>query len=531
MSENHNQQAQEASDETALYDVIVVGYGPGALVATAALGALGVNVLAVERQSEPYPLPRAVTFDAEAARTIKSVGADLNKALANSTVLEDASFLSEDGQVLFALDWSGEEFGFARRRSIFQPEVEAALHDRVTELPSADVVRGTEVCDIVQHPDHVAVTVRPTAGGQSRTLLARYVVGADGANSFVRSVIDPPMMPLDYHSSLLNFDTEILRPLSEKFAGFRWFMDPARPHMFMPIGSRRQRFEMAILPDDTEEFLMDPETPWRWLREKWGLTKEDVKISRQVIYKFGSKVAEQWRDGRVFLVGDAAHSMSPGMGQGACSSIRDARNLSWKLAMVLKGQADESLLDTFQAEMKPFVTQIVMAAEGISRVAQIRDADLARERDERLRSGGVPAPIWPKIESGFVSHTGANDAAGRPSPQGMARRQGHAALGDELLGNGFQLVARTLPDGAVEKLKSLFGPEVGFASLDAPAGSEYGFEDLDGSYRSYLDEQGADFYIARPDSYVFAAGTLDQLDEVLGELAAALGAGKVTAPC
>ncbi|RAF62461.1 3-(3-hydroxyphenyl)propionate hydroxylase, partial [Burkholderia multivorans] len=94
----------------------------------------------------------------------------------------------------------------------------------------------------------------------------------------------------------------------------------------------------------TEEYA------WRWFRERQALGSDDVRILRQIVYVFSARTAQRWREGRGFLIGDAAHTMPPYMGQGACSGMRDGLTLAWKLDLVLRGFADDAFLDTYEAE-------------------------------------------------------------------------------------------------------------------------------------------------------------------------------------
>ena len=89
---------------------------------------------------------------------------------------------------------------------------------------------------------------------------------------------------------------------------------------------------------------------------KYGIGPEDIEPIRQIVYTFEARIAERWRDGRVFLIGDAAHTMPPHIGQGLCSGMQDAGNLAWKLDLVLRGVTEDSLLDTYEVERRPHVT-------------------------------------------------------------------------------------------------------------------------------------------------------------------------------
>src|SRR5262249_22181501 len=102
-------------------------------------------------------------------------------------------------------------------------------------------------------------------------------------------------------------------------------------------------------------------------------------------YRFHALVAERWRAGRVFLAGDACHQTPPFMGQGMCAGIRDAANLAWKLALVLRGGANDALLDSYEQERKPHVKALVGFAKKAGEVIGELDREKARARDALLR--------------------------------------------------------------------------------------------------------------------------------------------------
>jgi 3-(3-hydroxy-phenyl)propionate hydroxylase len=117
-----------------------------------------------------------------------------------------------------------------------------------------------------------------------------------------------------------------------------------------------------------------------------GITRDHVKILRAVIYSHHVRVADRWRVGRVFLAGDAAHAMPPWIGQGMSAGVRDAANLCWKLAAVLKGQAPESLLDSYQAERKPHVTEVTRRACRAGWIITQRNPAIAFLRNHVMRT-------------------------------------------------------------------------------------------------------------------------------------------------
>ena len=198
-----------------------------------------------------------------------------------------------------------------------------------------------------------------------------------------------------------------------------------------------------LLPGEDPADFEDPARAWELLAP-W-FTPADGTLMRHAVYEFRSMLAERMRDGRALLVGDAAHLTPPFLGQGLCSGLRDAANLAWKLDLVLRGVADESLLDTVEQERQPQNEWVITLAVELGRVLCQLDAGLAAERDSALRAAGAPpAPELAPLTGGLLrrSADGApGPLAGHLSVQGLIVTPSGEALLDEVTGGGFTLIA------------------------------------------------------------------------------------------
>jgi hypothetical protein len=226
------------------------------------------------------------------------------------------------------------------------------------------------------------------------------------------------------------------------------------------------------------------------------------------------------RHGRIFFVGDSGHVMPPFLGQGMCSGIRDALNLSWKLDLVLRGQADDALLDTYSLERQPHAERYAELSMELARLLCMTDPDEARRRDASILGGTMP-PLkpFPWIERGVLqtnAPTEVDAAVGRLSPQGLISIDGRSGRGDDLIGSGWHLISRTdLRPDCNERSTDLLR-ELSFRLLHFGAG---GAIDTEGAYTRYLQNAGLDAVVVRPDYYVFGGiRPGDDINAVLAQL-------------
>jgi 2-polyprenyl-6-methoxyphenol hydroxylase-like FAD-dependent oxidoreductase len=502
-------------EESTQYDVAIVGYGPGAQCLAALLGAKGHRVTAFERFPYLYNLPRAGHIDHEAVRMIQAVGDAQAVVDTMWEVRGDYVWLNGEGQLLMLqpehdVDAAAVS-GWFSDYSQWQPNLEAAF-DAAAQASGVEVQLGWLAVGLEQDGDGAKLVVEraeldagglPVGTGERRTVRARYVVGADGANSMVRDALGIEREDLGADERWLVCDMRTLQPL-EFTPNIGQICDPRRPRMLMPLGRAHRRFEWMLLPHETIEEMSRPEVAWGLL-EEFGVTPETHEIARDVVYTFQARIAERWRDRRVFLTGDAAHTMPPFAGQGLLSSLRDSNNLAWKLDLVLRGLATDALLDTYERERRPHVhawTQISLA-EG--RVSCELDPQRAAERDARLLAGeplDIPHP--PNITGPLTADGGplGHPLAGTLGLQGRIRRGDTVARFDDLLGaSRFSVVAMGLDPRTV-----LSGEQLAWLELIGAIVTEVrADEDVDGTYAAYFSTHGIVAVINRPDFLVFGA--------------------------
>jgi len=529
----------QTQDTHEIHDVVQIGMGPVGLTMAAVLGQAGHRVAVVERHEGLYGLPRAGHIDHEIMRILQSLDAE-GPTLADSYPTTEYVWVNAEGETLLEFDWGARGLsGYNSDYMQYQPVLEDALAARIRADDHVTIRNGWEATAFHDRGDHIEVVVnrtrveagnpRPVVTDERRVLRGRYLIGADGAGSAVRRWLGIERDDLGFNERWLDVDARKKRELHFDFDCGQ-ICDPRRPTCVLPLGKRHRRWEWALLPGESVEDFERPETAWRLLGEL-GVGPDDVEIVRQLVYTFEARTARTFRRGRAFLIGDAAHTMPPFMGQGMCAGMRDAKNLGWKLDLVLRGVAPDALLDTYERELRPHVRDWTLISLEAGKVPCITDPDAARERDARFRAGYRPAmPDFPQVRDGIL-HRAGTDApappAGELSLQARVQRDGRTDLFDRVFGAGgrWQVVSTAGDPRAVlrpeqRELLDTLGTVFAHVGPDADADAR----DVDGAYAAYAAERGLEVTVARPDFYVFgAAASLADLPALIDDLAAQLG--------
>ncbi|MFG2843331.1 bifunctional 3-(3-hydroxy-phenyl)propionate/3-hydroxycinnamic acid hydroxylase [Kitasatospora sp. NPDC048296] len=511
-------------------DVIVVGNGPVGAALAVLLAQRGRRTTVLERRRRPYTLPRATSFDGETARLLAGcgIGADLGRITEPATGYQ---WHTADGRTLLDIVFRAEgPYGWPDANTMHQPDLEGLLAARARQLPGVTVERDRQVVGIEQLGDRVLVTAED-GDGAVRSYSARWVVGCDGANSFVRHHLDVPVTDLGFSYEWLLCDVRLREP-AEFVPTNVQICDPARPTTLVGSGPGHRRWEFMRLPGERAAELNQEATAWRLLAAH-GVTPDTATLLRSTTYIFQARWADQWRVGRVLLAGDAAHLMPPFAGQGMCSGVRDAVNLAWKLDLVLGGRAPATLLDSYTEERRAQVRESILASVQLGRVICVTDPAAAAERDatvlagRRGRGATAPEPAKPLTEG--LLHR-ASPLAGEVVPQGRVRGPGGSGLFDEVVGRGFVLLLAGQAADGLDEERAAFLATLGTSVLRLRAADEEPqageVADLDGVYHALLARHGVDALLVRPDYHVFGtASGAPARDALVDALRAALGAG------
>lgn len=477
-------------------DVLVVGLGPVGATMAALLVRQGIRVVAIDRDTVVYPLPRAVHFDHEIMRLFQQLGV-AEAVGAQARPVPAYEFRNGEGQLLMRLPPAPvTPSGWASGYMFHQPSLEDALRGLLAASPLADARLGVRLTALAQDAEGVSADLRGPDGPER--LRARWLIGCDGASSAVREAIGGKLADYQFDEPWLVVDVTAGPDARLPDVNLQ-VCDPKRPTTCVFGGPGRHRWEFMLLPGETPEAMLADGVvealiaPWRC---------GPLTIERKAVYRFHGLVADRWRDGRVLLAGDSAHQTPPFAGQGMCSGLRDAANLAWKLKAVLDGAAGEALLDTYQAEREPNVRGYIELAIGMGRMVCALDPTAAAARDAqmiaRLDAGAPPLPPLrpaPMAEGCVLAGAaGAGELFPQPGSEG-------ARLDDVLEGvapGSAWLIARTGPAISTAGVLAL--------GLEEPALSAFRAE-----LSAWLDAHAAEAVLIRPDRYVFGSGKAGDL--------------------
>ncbi len=348
--------------------VVVVGAGPTGITAATLLAQYGVDCLVLDRWPGVYPQPRAVHLDDEIYRVIARLGvADEFAAISRPTL--GLRLLDNRFQVLaeFNRDTSRSLNGFPQANMFDQPELEALLRANLKRYPNAQLRGDAEVTEVTDSGKRVRVTFTDRSDGHVHQVDADYLLGCDGANSMVRAQIGSAMRDLNFEQRWVVVDVASNADLHQ-WEGVHQVCDPVRAGTYMRIGPARYRWEFQLLTgesaDDfgTLDALRPLIAPWTA-----DIVNSELTLLRVTEYTFRAQIADRWRRGNIFILGDAAHLTPPFIGQGMGAGVRDATNLAWKIAGVHDGTLAADVLDSYQQERKPHTRRMIRLALGVGR--------------------------------------------------------------------------------------------------------------------------------------------------------------------
>ncbi len=492
-----------------LYDVAIVGMGPTGAVAASLLGQTGLKVLIIDKAEEIYPKPRAIALDHEIMRVFQELG--IADVVAKYTEPFTASeHFGADGQMIRRLDMLPPPYpmGWTPSMVFLQPPVEKILRNRVQSFPNVRVSLGCELTSFMQDAEGVAISYLDAAG-VANSACAQYVIGCDGASSMARRLCGIELEDLDFDEPWLVIDVQANDAgLAKLPTCSAQYCEPARPISYVICTGKHRRWEIMLLPGEDPEAMLADDQVWKLLA-RW-ITPQDGVLWRKAAYRFHALVAKDWRKGRVFLAGDAAHQQPPFLGQGMCQGIRDAVNVAWKLKHVLLHDMDvvnsDQFLDSYGLERGAHVRALTTTIKGIGRYICERDLTLARMRDIKLLAdqGGIVKSVprqdlIPPLMTGLLSSSSHN-AIGTLFVQPRVLHEGTTTLMDNVYGHGWRLVLNSRAQSSAFQA---------FETFDWLTVIR-----LEETQRVAVDwflRYPCDAVLIRPDHYVYAVGSVGEM--------------------
>ncbi len=520
-----------------LWPVVVVGAGPNGLTIANLLARYGIDVLLVERNETTVQEPRAVSIDDESLRTMQAIGAV--DAIVSRVVLGYGSdYFSAGGSCFLRVRPTATEYGYPRRNAFRQPVLEQQLRDyfctHAVREGRSEAWFSTELIDFRQGLEAVDLALR-RADGSLTEVSTQYLIACDGGRSFVREKLGIKLSGSTFRERWLILDLEETR---DHTRDTKVFCDPARPCLSLPGPDGTRRFEFMLHEGEIEPEVTSPEFT-RKLLSRHG--EEYTPLRRSRVYTFHARMADRWRDGRIFLVGDAAHLAPPFAGQGMNSGMRDAHNLAWKLAAVIQQRLGPLLLETYEQERRKHAWEMILLALRMGKVMMPRSfwSAFGLQAAFRLLSVVPPARNYfaemkykpkPRFDAGFLAGGRKHSAGpliGRLFPQPEVRAADRTALLDEFLGNNFALVSLPqTPSSLFDKLPAdLWQPlklqrvaiRAPGESVPAPNGVTIVF-DVDGNFSRSMKNLPQGLALIRPDRYVAAYLQADNLEAGVHEV-------------
>jgi 3-(3-hydroxy-phenyl)propionate hydroxylase len=512
-------------------EVAIVGAGPVGLTASNLLSAFGVSNVVVERRRHTADLPRAIAIDDEFMRTLDGVGV-AERLIGHISEPFGVHFLSPLGFASVKVPGFITPNGFGNRNAVLQPVFEKILLDASREGSKSCISYDTELSSFRQIDGGIELVLKAPDG--ERRLRARYLLACDGARSLVRESLNIPFSGTRIDEPHLVVD---LADFPDQARHSRFFCNPRRPVNSIPAPYGGRRMEFMLLPGDNHELissdaglrvLVDDYTPYKGTH---------LSVIRRAIYGFSERIAAKFKEGNIFLLGDAAHVMPPFGGQGMNTGARDAANLCWKLALVLRAGATERVLDTYEVERRDHVAAIVNYSVRVGRLANIHSYSLALLRDLTF----VAANLFPGIRryfremrhlpkpyfaAGLLVPDGRDGASllGRIMPRLRleGKKQGNVTI-DELAGNAHALIgvevdSKVLHEAATHPLWHALQTVCLAISLDKEKQDEESFVCSDDGMKRMLDIYVGKIIVVRPDRYVAGIAEPKRFKQLSNEL-------------
>ncbi len=525
-------------------EVAVLGAGPVGLTIANYLSKQGVQVTVVEQLDSLIDYPRAIGIDDESLRTIQSLGL-VEQVLPHTTPNHAMRFLTPKGRCFADIQPLTREFGFSRRNAFIQPQVDNVLLQGLKQYKTTDVRFARHLTHFSQNADGVTLNVKNKDGAEE-VITAKYLIACDGGNSVVRRTLGVPFEGETAPNQWIVIDIE-----NDPLATPHIYLccDPVRPYVSAALPHGIRRFEFMVMPGETQEELSKPENIAKLLSKVLPNT-DGIEVIRQRVYTHNARIADKFRVDRILLAGDAAHIMPVWQGQGYNSGMRDAFNLAWKVALVVKGNAGPELLDTYQVERKDHAKAMIDLSVMAGHVLAPPKKWQGFVRDGIAYALNYIKPIkqyllemrfkpMPKYNDGaLVTNNSKDSPVGKMFIQPHVKLEnGETVLLDEVIGNDFAVIAWGVdPQWGLSEANMKQWQKLGVKFIQVIPAVQLGNEnrkkfdgvitigDIGTDIRTWFGKTSDSIVILRPDRFVAALAIPQSMNAVSEQLFAKLHA-------
>lgn len=471
------------------FDVAICGYGPVGSTFAGLMGKLGYRVLVIEKNVGPSPTARAINTDGEQLRTFDRLNI-AEKVVENSTEVNRVHFADADLKPIQTIDQpvGVSSMGWPNSVLFYQPELENFIRTSVESEKNIYIKEGMELVGFEDSEEGVELECKNKEGATK--FFSKYLIGCDGAGSFVRKKLQVELEDFEYNQEWLVCDAHLTKPVDIPENEAMQVCDPKRPGTYVPGRRGHLRFEFKKMPGEDSKELERDQSVWSLLKP-W-INENNAELERAQVYSFHACIAETWRKGNILIAGDAAHQMPPFMGAGMGTGIRDIANISWKLDLLLKKKASSEILNTYQNERHSHAKWTIAQTVTIGQV--IEGFCAAAEGKDYDPKGPSYDVNFPHIPSGIYGNP-EDMITGVPIPQPILNKKGKEERLDKVIDSNFAILTKETNLDLTEKAKTIIDLlDVEIVMMDCDDDSEERLKTVFEKYKAVL---------VRPDKYTY----------------------------
>ena len=420
------------------FDIAICGFGPVGSTFAGLMGKLGHRVLVIEKNSGPSPTARAINTDGEQLRTFDRLNI-AEKVVENSAEVHRVHFGDADLNPIQTIDQpvGVSSMGWPTQVLFYQPELEGLIRSAVAKDSNITLKEDTELIDFEDTEE--GVSLKCVSSDSEIQYRAKFLIGCDGASSFIRKKLDVGLEDFEYNQEWLVCDAHLTEKVDIPENEAMQICDPKRPGTYVPGRRGHLRFEFKKMPGENSEELEKDENVWKLLKP-W-INESNATLERAQVYAFHACIAESWCKGNILIAGDAAHQMPPFMGAGMGTGIRDITNISWKLDLLLNNKAGPEILNTYQDERHSHAKWTIAQTVTIGQV--IEGFCAAAEGKDYEPKGPSYDVKFPHIPVGIYSDP-EDTITGVPIPQPIINIENKEELLDRVIGSNFALITNEI---------------------------------------------------------------------------------------